>query len=443
MINVCETRFRKVNDMIELIFNEFLNTFPFFILGYHPVWERMRFSLKKSFLIMCIWEVVYLCLFSLLVIFGLPSVSAQYLAVPVLIALMMFLVDADIGIIAFLFLFTVDYLLVIRAATFCLCQKFLHFSFLSWQAGIVTLFLTMTTVFFMSMFLKGILSDLLSVRLPEFWKTAWLLPCSATVMVLLLTGNIRSGHVKSNALIARILLLVCMFLISHLILLFIRNLQEQIIEQERNKTMENLLKIQRKQSEELQARIKENRRARHDFRQHRAVIRDLVNRGDLDFLKEYLEKYEQQFPDLSDQLYCGNLALNAVLSYYADQAKLLSIPMTFKIELPEKLLIPETDFCVLIGNLLENALDACKAQGSASFIRVLIQQNQMSSITVAVDNSSSCRPVWDGKKLLSTKHPGNGIGTESVHYIAKRYNGDARFEWKNGVFYASVMLNLQ
>ena len=429
--------------MIELVFNEFLSTFPFFILAYLPVCDRMRFAFKKSFLIMCVWESVYLCLFALLVIFGSPSVSAQYLAIPVLFALMVFLVETDIGIAAFLFLFTIDYLLVIRAATFCLCQKIFHFSFLTWQAGIITLVLTLTTVFFMSKFLRGILSDLLSVQLPEFWKTAWLLPCSATVIVLLLTGNIRSGVIKNNALMARILLLVCMFLISHLILLFIRNLQEQIMEQERNKAMENLLKIQRKQSEELQTRIKENRRARHDFRQHRAVIRDLVSRGDLDSLKNYLEKYEQQFPDSSDQLYCGNLALNAVLSYYADQAKQYSIPITLKIELPEKLPIPETDFCVLIGNLLENALEACKAQVSDPFIRVLIQQNQMSSITVAVDNSSFYRPVWDGQKLLSSKHPGNGIGTESVRYIAKRCKGDARFEWKDGVFYASVMLNLQ
>ena len=409
--------------MIELVFNEFLSTFPFFILAYLPVCDRMRFAFKKSFLIMCVWESVYLCLFALLVIFGSPSVSAQYLAIPVLFALMVFLVETDIGIAAFLFLFTIDYLLVIRAATFCLCQKIFHFSFLTWQAGIITLVLTLTTVFFMSKFLRGILSDLLSVQLPEFWKTAWLLPCSATVIVLLLTGNIRSGVIKNNALMARILLLVCMFLISHLILLFIRNLQEQIMEQERNKAMENLLKIQRKQSEELQTRIKENRRARHDFRQHRAVIRDLVSRGDLDSLKNYLEEYEQQFPDSSDQLYCGNLALNAVLSYYADQAKQYSIPITLKIELPEKLPIPETDFCVLIGNLLENALEACKAQVSDPFIRVLIQQNQMSSITVAVDNSSFYRPVWDGQKLLSSKHPGNGIGTESVRYIAKRCKG--------------------
>ena len=431
--------------MIELVINELLNTFPFFILGYMPVWENMRFSFRKSLIIMCICEFVYLSLFALLILAGFPGVSVQYLAAPVFISLMLFLIDSDIGITAFHFLFTLDYLLVIRAATFCICQKFLHFSFFSWQAGIITMLLTLSTVFIMSKFLKEILADLTSVPVPGFWKTAWLLPLSATIMILLLTGNIRNGSFKSNALLARIVLLICMFLISHLMLLFIRKLQEQVMESERNKSMENLLKMQREQYEQLQSRIQENRRARHDFRQHRMVIQDMVNRGDLDSLKKYLEEYEQQFPETRETLYCGNLAVNAVFSYYADRTRLAGIPITFKIDLPEKLILSETDLCVLIGNLLENALEACKTQAANDkrFIRVLIQQNQMSAISIAIDNSCPSRPVWDGQKLLSTKHPGSGIGTESAKYIARRYSGDARFEWKDGVFYASVMLNPQ
>ena len=434
-----------MNAMIELVINELLNTFPFFILGYMPVWENMRYSLRKSVIIMCICEFLYLCLFALLVLSGLPSVSVQYLAAPIFTALMMFLIDADIGIIAFHFLFLLDYLLVIRAATFCICQEVFHFSFFSWQAGAVTLILALATVFIMVKFLKGILADLTSVQVPEFWKTAWLLPFSATVMVLLLTGNIRNGSFKNSALLARIVLLICMFLISHLMILFIRKLQEQVMESERSKSMENLLKMQRDQYEQLQARMQENRRPRHDFRQHRMVIQDMVNRGDLDALKRYLEEYEQQFPENHDAIYCGNLAVNAVFSYYAERTKQAGIPVTFKIDLPEKLIISETDFCVLIGNLLENALEACKTQtdNDGRFIRVLIQQNQMSVISIAIDNSCPSRPVWDGQKLLSTKHPGSGIGTESARYIAKRYSGDARFEWKDGVFYASVMLNPQ
>ena len=70
-----------------------------------------------------------------------------------------------------------------------------------------------------------------------------------------------------------------------------------------------------------------------------------------------------------------------------------------------------------------------------------IQSDQYSLLTA--DNTSSGSPNWSGDKLLSTKHSGYGIGTESIRMIAERYSGDARFMWKDGIFYASVMLNPQ
>lgn len=44
--------------------------------------------------------------------------------------------------------------------------------------------------------------------------------------------------------------------------------------------------------------------------------------------------------------------------------------------------------------------------------------------------------------FLSSKRKGKGIGTESVKYIAAKYNGVAKFEYGDGMFYASVMLNI-
>lgn len=106
-------------------------------------------------------------------------------------------------------------------------------------------------------------------------------------------------------------------------------------------------------------------------------------------------------------------------------------------------MIPETEFCVLIGNLLENAVDACAgtAAGIQPFIRLHVVQTGFSMLSITADNTSSGSPNWSGDKLLSTKHSGYGIGTESIRMIAERYHGDARFAWKDGIFYASIMLN--
>ena len=79
-------------------------------------------------------------------------------------------------------------------------------------------------------------------------------------------------------------------------ILFIQQLKEQLETNTRNQAMERLLQIQHDQYSMLQARIAENRRARHDFRQHLRVIQDCVKRGDLEDLKSYLAEYEKRFP---------------------------------------------------------------------------------------------------------------------------------------------------
>lgn len=97
------------------------------------------------------------------------------------------------------------------------------------------------------------------------------------------------------------------------------------------------------------------------------------------------------FPIQEVRTYCKNYAVNAILSFYAEKAK----------------------------------------------------KNGISMLSITADNTSSGSPNWSGDKLLSTKHSDYGIGTESIRMIAERYSGDARFRWKDGIFYASVMLNPQ
>ncbi len=432
--------------MIELLLNELLSTFPFHFLAYIPFYKRLKYSPLGTFLRVCMCQIFYLGIFTLLTLAGFSSVWVQYLAVPIFGVLFCLLVQADRGMILFFYMFILDYLLVIRAAAFCICEKLFGFNLFSWQSGFITLFLILCTILLMVKAMSHITKGLCSVSVPSFWRTAWLLPCSVTLILLLLTGDIRSGTVTISALLARILLLICMFLISHFMILFIQQLKEQLEANTRNQAMERLLQIQHDQYSMLQARIAENRRARHDFRQHLRVIQDCVKRGDLEDLKSYLAEYEKQFPSHSDHIYCNSYAVNAILAFYADKAENHNIRLDVKIQMSDTPVIPETEFCVLLGNLLENALDACQTGRSESktsqpFIRVCAIQIGTSTLSITVDNTSVFKPTWINEKLVSTKAAGSGIGTESIRMIAEQYRGDARFEWKDGVFYASVMLN--
>ena len=117
--------------------------------------------------------------------------------------------------------------------------------------------------------------------------------------------------------------------------------------------------------------------------------------------------------------------------------------MDVSVQMGEETLIPEPEFCALLGNLLENAIEACAASGTPRVIRLHIRQQGQKMLYLTLDNTSDQPPESGGNRFLSSRHEGFGVGTESVRATARRYNGDARFEWKEGMFYVSVMLSTE
>ena len=102
--------------------------------------------------------------------------------------------------------------------------------------------------------------------------------------------------------------------------------------------------------------------------------------------------------------------------------------------------IEETDLSVLVGNLLENALEACKTEAGGDKKIVTRATADRGSLCVTIDNTfhGTLKHQRD-EKLVFTKHRGLGLGTESVRCIAEKYKGTCRFKAKDGMFYASVI----
>ena len=103
-----------------------------------------------------------------------------------------------------------------------------------------------------------------------------------------------------------------------------------------------------------------------------------------------------------------------------------------------RLFVP--DLAVLFGNLLENALTACMQEASPRIVvRITADAH---TLCAAVDNTftGAVRRTTGG--FLSTKHAGLGLGTASVRSIAEKYHGVCRLEPRDGMFCASVLLEL-
>ena len=86
-------------------------------------------------------------------------------------------------------------------------------------------------------------------------------------------------------------------------------------------------------------------------------------------LKPQSAQYTSLPPD-AVRRFCKNYAVDAVLHYYGEQAVRQQTDMEVSVQMEEETIIPQPEFCALLGNLLENAIDACAGSKAPRIIRL-------------------------------------------------------------------------
>lgn len=272
------------------------------------------------------------------------------------------------------------------------------------------------------------------------WKYLWLIPATFYIIwFYTFYGNSSDTGLelalRPKTTLFLLIINVGAFLIYYVVSRLISEQEKTLELTERN----HLLAMQAMQYQNLQGKITEARRAKHDVRHHIALLQEYLNDGRFDALRDYLSTYNESLPDDSLVRFCENDAANAVLLYFAQQAKNSGIDYSVKADIPNGTPVSDTDMSVLLGNLLENAVDACRAEDIHDKRIVFRADLAGNSLCITVDNTYTGTLKYAGNgDLLSTKHRGTGLGTKSVRCIAEQYGGVCRFEVKDGLFCASV-----
>ena len=194
-------------------------------------------------------------------------------------------------------------------------------------------------------------------------------------------------------------------------------------EREENQRLRRLLRVG---SQAASTDLAQMKKLRHDLRQYltlaeaSAVLRDA--------------------PDPAPPV--GELeswAVSALKRHYLERAKVLGFQADLQITLPQTWEDAIPDVCLVLNNLLENAIEALQREGGGWLRAGSIATSGYFSLVVGNSCTKPLRTL--GGRYLSSKAPGRfGIGLETVQEIAKRYGGLAEFTVENGAFRASVFL---
>lgn len=192
----------------------------------------------------------------------------------------------------------------------------------------------------------------------------------------------------------------------------------------------------------------ENERLYHDMNHHLQMIYYLAQKqGDTEVM-DYVTSISAPINQLSDVIWCGVDIVDAILNHGVADAEKKGIRMDVNAEFPQNSNISSDDLCVILFNLLDNAMESCERllrstekNQETPVIAVTIRKIRH-FLMIKVQNPSIHPPKSLFGRLLSTKENTrhHGIGLKNVHETAEKYGGNVEFETKDGVFITSVLL---
>ena len=196
------------------------------------------------------------------------------------------------------------------------------------------------------------------------------------------------------------------------------------------------------QYEEIREIYLNMRSWRHDYHNHLQVMKAQMAAGQVEKMRQYLDELEQSLDGVDTYVKSGNLMADAILNSKLTLAEQKEIRVSCKAVLPAALSVEDVDLCVLLGNLLDNALEACdRIPPDQRFLRVYMVVNR-SQLYISVQNSAKDELNFNERNYISQKRGNHGLGMKRVKALTDKYEGYLTLANEPGIFAAELTLPL-
>lgn len=186
-----------------------------------------------------------------------------------------------------------------------------------------------------------------------------------------------------------------------------------------------------------------NARLYHDLHNYLETLYQCLRQGDTEEALRYCRELRDSTREISQSVWTGDKALDCLISSKMAQAEQQQIRTEVNVEFPRNTNLRSVDLTAILGNLLDNALEAAeKAPEERRFLRLTIRRI-WDMVVIKVENGCGQPPVRKEGELRTTKEDkaAHGWGLQSVRTAAQRYDGAVDTVYENGVFRAVVTLS--
>lgn len=221
----------------------------------------------------------------------------------------------------------------------------------------------------------------------------------------------------------------------------IRLLIRREVEREISRYQQDLVQ---KHFEEVDNMYRQTRGWRHDLKNHLQTMTAYLELGQTDKLGQYLYDLTEDYNNEVDiVLKTGNAMLDAILSSKLSLLRKAEIRVDATASVPENLAVSDVDLSILIGNLLDNALEAClKVPPGERFVRLYIARAK-DNLYIYIMNAADGSYRRGVRGYLSTKAAGeHGYGLQRIDRVIRKYRGYRERQDEGNVFATEILLPL-
>ena len=233
---------------------------------------------------------------------------------------------------------------------------------------------------------------------------------------------------------AAILFIAVCVTVFFLLRRFLYNMIDRRIERFQSELIE-------KQVREIQNMYRQVRGWRHDYRNHINNMKIQLSEGNYDKLSDYLNELADDLDTVDTVIKTGNVMADAILNSKLNVAEKMNIKLNVKANVPDKLPMSDVELCSMLGNILDNAVEACGTLPEEErFMRVYIGKLK-GQLYLSVQNSAG-KVCKSKNTYLSTKEGEHGYGLFRIDRVAKKYGGYVNRQNEEGVFATEIMVPL-
>jgi sensor histidine kinase regulating citrate/malate metabolism len=194
---------------------------------------------------------------------------------------------------------------------------------------------------------------------------------------------------------------------------------------------------------EVEQIYKQMRGWRHDYHNHIQVMKAYRSLDENEKIDNYLNLLEANLTSVDTLIKSGNVMVDAILNSKLSLAKSRNISINAKAVVPKVISISEIDLCVIIGNLLDNAIEASLRidDETKRFVRIYMDLKR-DNLYLSVTNSSGGKIQKQDGRYISGKGENHGFGLIRVDNIVNKYAGYIKRRDEDGAFTSEIMLPL-